>query len=237
MKEEMEEKQTFLDGCKAGIPIAIGYVPITMAFGLLAKSLGVPGLVAISLSLFVHAGASQFMAVQMLASRVFVAEIIFATFILNVRHFIMTASLGNRLEKVSLPWRLLLAFGVTDETFSVASLQKSSVIRKKYLFGLNLVAYICSSLGTLLGLLLSSKIPEAIQQSMGMALYAMFIGLVMPAIRESHKVLLVVIVAVCVQVFLTSAGWFSEGGRIIFATVCGASAGAMLFREKEEVVL
>jgi 4-azaleucine resistance transporter AzlC len=224
---------TFLEGLRAGIPIAIGYVPIAIAFGLLAKSVGVPDQITILLSLFVFAGASQFMAVQMVTSGVHVSEIIFTTFILNLRHFLMTASLGQRLENTSTLWRFMLAYGVTDETFSVASLQKSAVLGKRYILGLNLLAYSFWNIGTWVGLFLSSSIPSSIQQSMGIALYAMFIGLLMPSIRGSSKVLIVVIVAVFAQVILSSLGWLSNGWRIIIATICGAAVGAMLFREED----
>jgi 4-azaleucine resistance transporter AzlC len=234
MTEKIVTRQTFLDGCKSGIPIAIGYVPIAIAFGLLAKSVGVLDHITILLSLFVFAGASQFMAVQMVASGVYVSEIIFTTFILNLRHFLMTASLGQRLEPITYPWRFLLSFGVTDETFSVSSLQKTPVISKKFQFGLNLIAYSFWNIGTLVGLFLSSSIPTAVQQSMGIALYAMFIGLLMPSIRESYKILVVVLVAVMVQVLFTSVDWFSNGWRIILATICRAGAGALLFREEQK---
>lgn len=224
---------TFFQGLRAGIPIAIGYVPIAIAFGLLAKSVGIPDQITVLLSLFVFAGASQFMAVQMAMSGVFVSEIIFTTFILNLRHFLMTASLGQRLEPASAPWRFLLAYGVTDETFSVASLQQSPVLGKRYILGLNLLAYSFWNIGTWVGLFLSSSIPSSIQQSMGIALYAMFIGLLMPSIRGSAKVLVVVLSAVAVQLLLSSIGWFSNGWRIILSTICGAAVGAFLFREEE----
>jgi predicted branched-subunit amino acid permease len=170
----------------------------------------------------------------MLTNGVYVSEIIFTTFILNLRHFLMTASIGQRLETSSTLWRFSLAFGMTDETFSVASLQKSPIIGKKYLLGLNLIAYAFWNIGTVVGLFLSSSIPSPIQQSMGIALYAMFIGLLMPSIRGSRKVLVVVLFAVGVQLILSAFGWLSNGWRIIIATICGAGAGVVLFGEEEK---
>lgn len=230
--EQVIARQSFLDGCKSGVPIAIGYGTIGIAFGVLAKSVGIPNEVSILMSIAVFAGSSQFMAINMLASGTWIFEIIITTFILNLRHFLMTASLGQKIEKLSIPWRFLISFGVTDETFMVASLKEDKVISKYFVLGLYFFAYLFWNVGTWIGVFLASSLPTSIQESMGIALYAMFIGFLVPAIRASRKVFAVVLVAIAVQLLLTYLEWFSSGWRIIFATISGASMGAMFFSEE-----
>lgn len=226
--------QTFLQGCKVGIPIAIGYFPIGIAFGLLVKSVGIPEQIAILLSLMVFAGASQFMALQMLVAGVHIVEIVFTTFILNLRHLLMSASLVKRIEPINQMWRFLLGFGVTDETFSVASLQKSKYLGKRFILGIMLVAYILWNIGTWIGLGVSNSIPVPLQQSMGIALYAMFVGLLIPSLRTSWRVLVVVSVAVAVHLLLFGLDLFPDGWRIIIATISGAAVGALLGDEDDD---
>lgn len=94
-----ETRLMFFEGIKAGIPIAIGYIPIAITFGLLAKSMGIHYSIAAMMSFWVYAGASQFVAVNLLALNATYWEIVLTTFIINFRHFLMSASLSRRIEQ------------------------------------------------------------------------------------------------------------------------------------------
>lgn len=226
------------NGWRAGIPIAIGYLPIAFAFGLLAKSSGVPAMLAVLLSLFVFAGASQFIAINLLVVGTAIGEIILTTFILNLRHFLMTTSLSTRLEEgISRWWRSLLSFGVTDENYSVASLSQQSPLSKYYLLGLQLISFLAWNVGTWIGLLFGSVVSDNISNSMGIALYAMFIALLVPAMRSSLPITLVALIAIAMHSFLY---WFpatatlSTGWRIVLCALVASALGAYLFPHKEE---
>jgi len=93
---------------------------IAIAFGLLAKTSGIPNLVSCLMSALIYAGASQFFGVNLMSLGIMPWEIVMTTFVLNLRHFLMSASMTQRIHQ-STPksWRALLSFGVTDETFSV----------------------------------------------------------------------------------------------------------------------
>ncbi len=228
-------RQTLAQGVKASIPIAVGYIPIAITFGLVAKSSGIPDYIALLMSFIVFAGASQFVGVSLIALGTNPWEIVLTTFILNLRHFLMTASLAMRIDpSVSKAWRCLIAFGVTDETFSMASLQKDKLLSPFFIVALNMLAFLAWNTGTWAGIFLASGLPASLQASMGIALYAMFIGLLVPALKESRPVLLVVLMSIGINSALSwlplSAG-LSAGWRIILSTVLAALTAALIFPE------
>ncbi|MFZ5634603.1 MAG: AzlC family ABC transporter permease [Bacillota bacterium] len=229
----MSAPLTFTGGLKAGVPIAVGYIPIAIAFGLLAKSAGIPNHITILMSLAVFAGASQFVGVNLMASGVAPWEIVMTTFIINLRHLLMSASISRRIDPGA--WKKLmpvLAFGITDETFSVASFRKEQQISPEFVLGLNLLAFSAWNVGTWAGIFLAAGLPELVKSSMGIALYAMFIGLLAPALKKSGPVLVIAALAVAVHSILYWVPLFSglsTGWKIIIATIAAAAAGAAIF--------
>src|SRR5690625_1907486 len=172
--------QMFQKGLATGFPIMLGYMPIALTYGVLAKQTGMSLLELTTMSAFVYAGASQFMAVNMIAVNATAIEIIIATFVLNFRHFVMSLSFMNRLRKTERKWKIPLALGLTDESFAVSSFHPEEASQKNGVFfylGIILIAYISWVSGSLLGGILGEVISPNLSQSMGIALYAMFIGL------------------------------------------------------------
>lgn len=238
-KQKIDKKElSFKSGLTAGIPIAIGYIPIAVTFGLLANSSGVPNYASLLMSLIVFAGASQFVGVNLLVLGSSYLEIIFTTFILNFRHFLMTASISQKLEEnLSKKWLALLSFGITDESFMVASMRKEEKLPAKFVLGINLIAYASWNLGTWAGILLGTGLPESIQSSMGIALYAMFIGLLIPSIKKSFKFLTVAVIAIVINsilFWLPPFSRMSSGIAIIITTVLAAFIGTILFKKEDD---
>jgi 4-azaleucine resistance transporter AzlC len=184
-----EAREQILRGIRAGIPIAVGYVPMAMAFGVLARHTGLGLVQAGAMSFFVYAGASQFASLGLLAGGASALAIVLATLVLNFRHFLMSVSLARRLPAVRaqgasrIASLLGLGFGITDETFVVASLDAS--LTPPYFAGLALTAYLAWFSGTLIGAGFSSLIPPIIARGMGVALYAMFIAILLPGVKKS----------------------------------------------------
>lgn len=234
---QVSEKENFFQGVKAALPIAIGYIPIAIAFGILAQSAGIPSLVSILMSLLIYAGASQFIGINLLVLGASWWEVVVTTFILNLRHFLMTAALSQRLdEQAARKWRMLLSFGVTDETFCVSSLQSSGTLPRYFLLGLNTVAFASWNIGTWLGLFGAGGLPDTVKSSMGIALYVMFIGLLIPQIKKSKAALVVSLLAIIINSlinWLPLGGVISNGWGIIIATVGSAAVGAKLFTREE----
>ncbi len=118
------------EGVVAGLPLVIGYFPVAVAFGILAKTTGISLMESFLFSFFVFAGASQFMALNLLAVGAGVGQIILTTLLVNFRHFLMSASLTTRITKDMKKWVPLIAFGVTDEVFSVVSFKEEDLTTK-----------------------------------------------------------------------------------------------------------
>lgn len=224
----------FIRGVITALPIVIGYIPIALTYGLIARQADIPIIHIVLMSALVYAGASQFMAVNMFAASAGAIEIVFATFILNLRHFIMAFSLMNVLKKLPFLYKLIASAGMTDETFALMSMKKEECNANRgqwFTVGLVLAAYFSWVIGSFAGALLADIIPTRISQSMGIALYAMFIGLLIPSVRKQYKVGLIAVVSM-LMCYLFSL-FVASGWAIIFATVIGAMLGSLVLKEDE----
>jgi 4-azaleucine resistance transporter AzlC len=233
-KDYTENKDLgFWDGLKSGTSIAIGYIPIAVTFGLLARSYGIPNRISMFMSFSVFAGASQFIAIQLINAGSSVWEIVITTFILNFRHFLMSSSLSQKIGNVSSKSSLyLLSFGVTDETFAMASLRKEEKLNSTFIIGLNVVAFSAWNIGTWIGIFAANELPQSIRTSMGIALYVMFIALLVPSLKSSRPVLIISSTAIVLHSllrWLPFVNSIATGWTIIIATITSAIIGAIVF--------
>lgn len=229
----LHKRRDIKEGLKSGIPIAIGYIPIAVAFGILAKANHVSLVDSFLFSVMVFAGASQFMALNLLASGVASIEIILATAIMNFRHFLMSASLSTKIIKTRKNLIPLIAFGITDETFSVLAM-KDGEISMLYSFIVNTTAYCAWVGGTVLGYLAGSVLPESIQSSMGIALYSMFIAILVPAMKKSTQTIILALSAGLVHTFLNHINLIPQGWNLIASIILVSLLGVFIFSKKEE---
>ncbi|WP_371373150.1 AzlC family ABC transporter permease [Sporomusa aerivorans] len=176
------------EGLTAGIPLVLGYFPVAMAFGLLAKTVNISLMDSCLFSLLVFAGASQFMALDLIKAGIAAVDIVLATFLLNLRHLMMSAALAVRLKETNKAWLPFIAFGITDESFSVAAL-KSGSLNVSYLLALQGIGYAAWVGGTVAGYLVGAALPVTLQSSLGIGLYAMFTAIIIPEIKKSVNVL------------------------------------------------
>ncbi len=235
-EHDMEWKDDFVKGIKGGLPIGLGYIPVSFTFGFLAVQGGFPVWVACLISLTNLTSAGQFAGMNLIFAGAGYTEVAMTSFVINLRYLLMSLALTQRIEKMPLVKRLIIGFGVTDETFVVASLSKGE-IKFPYFLGLITLPILGWNLGTLMGAGISNILPLALQSAMGIALYGMFIALIVPAARDSVHVLLIILIAVsvnCVLELIPVFSFISSGFRIIIATVIGAGVGALLFPEEEE---
>jgi Predicted branched-chain amino acid permease (azaleucine resistance) len=227
----------FLHGLNRGFPIALGYFPVAFTFGLMAVSGGLPVWLAIFISMSNLTSAGQFAGTTLMIQGAGLLEITLTTFVINIRYLLMSLSLTQRLTKnMSLPKRLLIAFGVTDETFTVASMEEGR-LSFPFLLGLITGPFIGWSAGTAFGALICSALPDALSSAMGIALYGMFIAIIIPSAKKSLPVTLIILVSVasvCILRYLPFFAAVSSGFRIIIATFLGAGIGAYLFPIMEE---
>ena len=231
--------QHFVYGAKDSFPIALGYIPIAIAFGVLAETVGLPGHLAVIMSGLVFAGASQFVALNLLQLETGLASIVFTTFVVNLRHLLMSASLAEKLkEKISQGTMTGLFLGLTDETFSLLSLSQREKLTGGYILGVNLTAYLSWVGGTFAGVCLGASLPEVITNSMGISLYAMFLALLIPKMKVSRAIFSLSLLS---MLFSSLFYWgpgilpsLSTGWKIILATTLASLLGAAWFPSEEE---
>lgn len=232
----MENLLTFKKGIKDGVPIALGYFAVSFAFGVSVVSQGLPALVAVLMSMTNMTSAGQFAgsAVMVVFGTLF--EIVLTQVVINARYFLMGITLSQRLsEKFTLKDRLLCSFGITDEVFAVAVTQKQ-LINKKYFMGLVLLPWAGWSMGTLLGALAGNLLPEILLLSLGIALYGMFIAIVVPAGLADFKIFIVSGISVLLSCLFYYLPYLrlnvGEGTAYIICALSASIIGAIFFPVK-----
>ncbi|ACJ34410.1 Branched-chain amino acid permease (azaleucine resistance) [Anoxybacillus flavithermus WK1] len=211
----------FRHGIKSGVAIAIGYAPVALTFGLLAKSTGLSIVETTLMSMIVFAGAAQYISLNLLSLGTGPFEIILTTFILNIRHFLMSASLNEKAEHDPLWKKALYAFGITDETFSVAAM-KEGTVSASYMFGLIFISYSSWVINSAIGHIVGAYLPESVQVSLSVALYAMFVGLLIPAVKTERKALWLAVCAGAINCVLLLWLNVPKGWAIVIATIVSA---------------
>ena len=181
------------------------------------------------MSVFVYAGASEMMAAGMYAQGAGIAAIVLATFILNLRHFIMSACV-MRSEKRA--FKELAAFGVTDEVFAIYTTQKKLERPGLVFLGMALISYLSWNLGTVIGAVASDFLPALLTAALGVAMYAMFISLLAPSVRGNGRLGLLVLLTAAVNTLLSR--FLDSGWALIASTLAGAAAGVFFVELPKE---
>ena len=230
----MNPLQQYKRGLRAGIPVIFGFVPVGIAYAIMAQQAGLTTAEIIFMSSTVFAGASQMMAVGMYLQGAGITTIILATFILNLRHMIMSTCVVNRMRREKLGRRLLASFGVTDESFAIFMAEKEENGTVYYFLGLITVTYSSWILGSAVGAVASAFLPAIFSASFGIALYAMFIGILLPNAKQNFRLGLLI-------VFTALANWLisqviPSSWALIISTLLGAAVGIFFvdLREKED---
>lgn len=218
-RESMMRGAEWKKGLADGASIALGYAPAALAFGLLAKSAGLSFAEAAAMSALVYAGASQYMALNLIAAGTGAIEIVVTTLIVNLRHMLMSATVSGKADEAPTWVKAAYAFGITDEVFAVAA-TRDGRIPTAYLFGVGVMAYGSWVAFTAVGFAAGSALPGVLQESMGIALYALFIALLMPELKKSRKVLAL---AATAGVLNSALGlWLPAGWAIVCATLASS---------------
>lgn len=240
--EKQELTRYFVRGLRTGLPIALGYFPSALAFGVIALAAGLSPRQAMLMSILVFSGAGQFMAVNLVAGGAAPMAIIMGNLVVNLRYFVMSASLSRRLSLSRLQ-ALCIGFGVTDETFVMnylASPQATvndipdtpmkperEILPTGFVLGVNTVAYIGWIAGTYVGTLFADVLPVEFTVGMGIVLYAMFIALLIPAVVHSLGVGVIALASAGCSWLL--GRYLPFGWAMILATTIVAGLGVGLW--------
>lgn len=224
----MNRRNDFFAGARAGLSIALGYIPVSFSFGMTAVASGIPALAVILISMTNLTSAGQFAGTTLIAAGAPFAETALTTLIINIRYMLMSFVLSQKLDKMGILKRLAVAFGITDEIFAVA-LTRQRRLTYWFMMGLITVPYIGWAGGTALGALAGNLLPERLASCLGITLYAMFIAIFIPEMKKSRAVLFTVSAAAVISctlgiVFKMSAGW-----SVIISAVAAAGLAAFVF--------
>lgn len=236
VKKSMSSKENLLYGIKKGFPLFLGYFPVAVAFGLTSVSLGIPLWLTIAMSLTNFTSAGQFSGVNLISTHAYMFEVAVTTFIINLRYLLMSISTSQKLLDMKMPKKLLVAFGITDETFAISSTEKEN---HSFLYFMGLIAcpYVGWALGTIAGAFISSNLPVRIQNSMDIMLYAMFIAIISPEMKKSKPVLITILVSIGISSLFKWTPILSEvskGFIIIITTIAASAFAALIFPIKDE---
>ena len=230
-------RSEFADGLRSGIPIACGYFFVSFTFGILGASLGFRWWETVLISMTNLTSAGQIAGVKTIAAGGSAFELALSQFIINLRYSLMGISLAQNVsEDVSGPRRIFLGFGITDEIYGVAAARRTPVTSAFFL-GLMTLPYFGWTLGTLAGAVLGDVLPKTVTDVMTLAIYGMFIAIVVPEAKASKNVLGVVAIAAavsCLMYYTPVLKEVSVGFAIIVSAVIAAAIGAWLFPPKED---
>lgn len=225
-------KNNFTEGLKDGVPIALGYLSVSFSIGIMAVSSGLDIFQGAFMSLTNVTSAGQFAGLAVIATGGTILELILTQLIINLRYALMSLSLSQKLsEKITLWQRLVIAFANTDEIFAVA-MNRSKSLTFSYMLGLQSLPVIGWTSGTALGAAAGQALPDAISSALNVALYGMFIAIVVPAAVKLRPVLIVAALAAlfsCMIYYLPLFSGISTGTSIIICTILASAAGAVIF--------
>ena len=231
-----KQAYTFRQGLRDGVPIGLGYLSVSFGLGIAAVAAGLSPLIALLISMTTETSAGQKAGLDLIAECLPLAEglitMVLSQLIINLRYSLMGISLSQRLDSsFTTPWRMLLAFTITDEIFAVAFTRRKKV-GVNYFLGLGLIPYVGWAAGTLLGALAGTLLPEMVRGCLGLMLYGMFIAIIIPPARRERGILFAVCLAValsCAFYFLPFFDFLSDGLALIISAVISAVASALLF--------
>jgi predicted branched-subunit amino acid permease len=232
-----QNKGLFKCGLKDGIPIALGYLSVSFGFGITAVNGGLSPLTAVLISLTNLTSAGQVAGVEVILALGTLLEMALTQLTINIRYSLMSLSLSQKLDKsFTIPHRLITSFGITDEVFGVAS-SKKEPIKPIYMYGLILLPFLGWTIGTTLGAVAGNILPDSINQALGIAIYGMFVAIVLPPAKREKGVLVAALIAILISLSLAYIPLFSfitSGFAIIISALIAAVIAALLFPTKEE---
>lgn len=230
-------KTDFLQGVKDAVPIALGYFAVSFSLGIIARECGFTPLQAFIASMTTYASAGQYLGFTLYAADAALIQLIIMTVITNARYLLMGFALNQRIPAgTSTVKRFLTGLSITDEIFGI-TIARPGQISWAYCLGALIMANPFWSLGAMAGVIMGNILPLRIVSALSVALYGMFIAVIIPPSRKDKKIGLFVIIAFTASFVFTYAphlSSLSDGNRTIILTLAISSAAALIFPVKSE---
>lgn len=230
-EENMLSNYTFVRGMRDGIPICLGYFAVSFALGIAGRGVGMNAVQAFVMSLTMVASAGQFAAITLIGAGAGIIEMITTTIVVNLRYLLMSCSLTQKLSpETKLLHRLALSYCMTDEIFGL-SISVDGFLRPVYTYGITVISVSGWCLGTILGVVAGNILPALVTNALGVAMYGMFLAIIIPPAKENH------FLGALVAVSMAASGLFSilpylkaisSGFRVIILTILIAGIAAVI---------
>lgn len=228
---------TFRQGIKDGIPIALGYLAVSFSLGIAMRNAGMTALQGFLFSLVNLASAGEYAGLQVIVENGTYLEIAAVTIVANARYLLMSTALSQRFDKqTSFIHRLFVGYGITDEIFGI-TIGKSTQVQPFYVYGALSIAVPFWSFGTALGIMAGNILPARIVTALSVSLYGMFLAVVIPAAKKDKAVMSAVVLSALISFlsqYIPIIKDLSDGTRTIVLTIAAASFIAIALPHKEE---
>ena len=232
-------KKAFLDGIRDGIPICLGYLAVSFSLGIAMRSAGLTSFQGFLFSATSVASAGEYAAVQVIQAAGSYLEIAIVTLIANMRYLLMSASLSQRFKpNTNLIERLLVGYGITDEIFGI-TINRDKYIEPSYNYGAILIAIPGWAIGTSLGIIAGNILPTRIVSALAVALFGMFLAIIIPAAKKDKIVMYLVIFSFIISFifdYLPFTKNISSGTKVIIITIFLSTVAAYFFPIKKETI-
>lgn len=226
-----KSQNSYLYGLNKGLPIALGYLSVSFGFGITAVGMGIPSVGAILISLTNLTSAGQLAGIGIIAACGTILEMVLTQLVINLRYSLMGLALTQKLDdSFTTPHRMITSFAITDEVFAVAAAERG-LIGKRFMYGLITLPPIGWTLGTVLGVYAGQILPASLCAALGLALYSMFVAIIVPPARKDRGVLAAVVIASamsCAMYYVPFLNRISTGFRIIICAVVASGLMAVV---------
>lgn len=225
------------EGFKDGIPIGLGYFAVAFSLGIAARAAGLNAFEGLISSLLMNASAGEYVGFTIIGGNGTYLELALMTIIANARYLLMSCALSQRFSpSTPLIHRIGVGFYITDELFGI-SIARPGMLDPFYTYGAVLIASPCWGIGTALGVIAGNILPVRIVSALSVALYGMFIAIIIPPSRKNKVVAGAVLLSFALSYLSKKISYIkdmSNGTITIILTVLISSLAAVFFPVKEE---
>ena len=232
---DLHPLRTLGRGFRDGIPIGLGYLAVSFSLGIMAQKAGLTPFASFVTSILCNASAGEYAGFTVIASAGAYIEMALMTLVANLRYMLMSFAMSQRTDPKTGPgYRLLMSFYITDEIFAI-SIGRPGYLNPFYTLGAALIASPLWGLGTALGCIAGNVLPLRVVSALSVALYGMFLAIIVPPARKDKAILCAVLIAAVLSIlcrYLIPA--LSEGFAVILCAVAASVAAALLFPRKDD---
>ena len=237
MNFHFTDKTVFSEGIRDGAPIALGYFAVSFSLGIIAKQAGFTPFQGFLTSIVGHASAGEYAFFTSVAENATLLMMSLAVFVANARYLLMSCALSQRLRsEEKMIHRVLIGFGLTDEIFGI-TIARKGYINPYYTYGAMTIALPCWAAGTALGISVGNILPDRAVSAISVALYAMFLAIIIPPSRKSRTIAVIVTISFIASFAFSKLPLTSSlpgGVRTLILTVAIAAAASVIRPIKED---